>query len=246
MSKRTANNINSKYIIKTKKRYNNNFFFADKKYSENNKFKKIPFIFSKKGNNNNKVKRKRFPFGYENEQNYFNNNKNIKVYFFKNQINNLLLFIFLIFSNLLKEYSLTLLGIHSSNITIKIKESGMQKIFFEGSACYSTRPKFDFPDAVIINDEKLINISAKYNFERENNTIQLIWNESRDNWGCLFKNCDKITEIDFSQFDFSKGINGNMMFSGCKSLTSLNINDFGKVKIKDSGSFFVGLESLTS
>ena len=97
-----------------------------------------------------------------------------------------------------------------------------------------------------INDEIQNNISAQYNFTKEDNVIKLVWYESRENWGCLFKFCDKITEIDFSEFDFSKSIEGNMMFFRCKSLTSLNINDFGTVKLKDGGSFFREMISMTS
>ena len=109
--------------------------------------------------------------------------------------------------------------VYSSNITIKIKETGIQKIFFDGETCYSTRPKFPYPDEVYINDEIQNNISAKYNFTKEDNVIKLVWYESRENWGCLFKGCNKITEMDFSEFDFSKIIRGNMMFMFCKALT---------------------------
>ena len=106
--------------------------------------------------------------------------------------------------------------------------------------------KFSLPDKVIINNETQENILPLINFEKTNNIIQLIWNEPRENWGCLFHTCIDIVEIDFSQFNFSQSIKGNAMLYDCKSVTSININDFGKVKIKDGGSFFRGMESLTS
>ena len=151
-----------------------------------------------------------------------------------------MIIIFLIFYNLINEISLNI-NIHSSIITIKINETGSQNIYYDGTKCHSG--KFDPPDEIIINNEKQNSISAKYDFETTDNIIQLKWNEKRENWGCLFQNCIKIIEIDFSQFDFSQSIQGNSMFWGCTSITSLNINDFGKVKLKDAGSIFREMSS---
>ena len=173
-------------------------------------------------------------------------NQNRKIIFLNQKMNYLLIFILFIFNNLIREFKLTSADFHSSIITIKINKTGMQNILFEGEICYNTRPKFVFPDEVIINGVSQINISAKYNFERENNTIQLIWNESTENWGCLFKNCTNITEIDFSQFDFSQHIQGNMMLAELPSLTSVNLNCAGKLKFKDAGSIFLNMVSITS
>ena len=200
---------------------------------------------SSKRENINKTRKDKYQFGYRIDKKR-NKNEPAKLFLFNQKINNLLLIIIFIINNFIKEYQLKFAEVYSSNITIKIKETGIQKIFFDGETCYSTRPKFPYPDEVYINDEIQNNISAKYNFTREDNAIKLVWYESRENWGCLFKFCDKITEIDFSEFDFSKSIEGNMMFFRCKSLTSLNINDFGKVKLKDGGSFFREMISMTS
>ena len=172
-------------------------------------------------------------------------NKNGMVGEFCQKMINLIIFIFIIFITCFKECTLSMINFHSSNITIKIKESGMQNILFYGD-CYITSVKYDMPDEIYINNEKQIIISTKYDFERTDNTIKLVWYEARENWGCLFKGCNKITEMDFSEFDFSKIIRGNMMFMGCKALTSINMNDFGPVKLKDAGSFFRELISLTS
>ena len=159
--------------------------------------------------------------------------------------NYLIVIIFLFFQKLLKEFSKEEVNAHSSIITIKIKQSGLQNIFNDGNSCYRNK-MFALPDEVIINNVKQNNISAKYDFKGTDNTIQLKWNEDSDNWGCLFKNCININEIDFSQFNFSQDIQGNYMFCNCRSLTSININDFGKVKLKDAGSFFRNMASITS
>ena len=176
----------------------------------------------------------------------YNNNPNkiSKIIFNNKQKTNIIItLLFIIYINF-KEFSPTLINFHSSIITIKINETGTQNIFNGESGCFSD--KFDFPDEVIINNETLENILAQYNFERTDNNIQLIWYEPRENWGCLFKDCTSIIEIDFSQFDFSQSIRGNSMFWGCSSITSLNINDFGKVKFKNIGSIFRNMSSLKS
>ena len=158
--------------------------------------------------------------------------------------NHLMIIIFLFIHNILKGYSKDNIIVGSSIITIKINQTGIQNIFNGENECW--RDKFDPPDKVIINNIEQNDILAQYDLQQTNNTIQLVWNDARENWGCLFKDCSNINEIDFSQFDFNQKIKGNSMFFGCSSLTSLNINDFGKVKLLDAGSFFRGMTSLIS
>ena len=165
--------------------------------------------------------------------------------FWSNQ-NYLMIIFFLLFNNQINEFISDMAYFHSSIITIKINKSGIQSIYFTDANCYRGNHKFDLPDEIIINNIFSTVVLAQYNLEKEENTIQLKWNEPRENWDCLFLNCENITEIDFSQFDFSQNIYGNQMFSNCKSVTSLNINDFGIVKLKDAGSIFNGMKSLTS
>ena len=263
MGKRIVNNINLNYNQLTKNHHNRHFFFINENYSENNLKKEnkinkikqhtlimhdsIPSSFSKIENINN-VKEDEYQFEYQNEshKNMNNKNKSIKVSLLSQKMNNLMIIKIFIIIIFLKGCKLSSLYAHSSNITIKINETGMQKIFFGDPICYKTKPKFSFPDEVIINGEKQLNVTSQYNFTRADNIIKLVWYESGENWGCLFKFCDKITEIDFLQFDFSKRIQAQMLFYQCKSLTSLNINDFDKVRLTDAGSCFRDLTSLTS
>ena len=144
--------------------------------------------------NIDKVKKDKYQLGYQKKLNNKKRSKNkfIKIFLFNQKMNNSLLIIIFIINNFIKEYQLQFAEVYSSNITIKIKETGIQKIFFDGETCYSTRPKFPYPDEVYINDEIQNNISAQYNFTKEDNVIKLVWYESRENWGCLFKFCDKI------------------------------------------------------
>ena len=195
---------------------------------------------------NNNLMRNKVQFRYRNEICNCKNtmNKKIKVNLFNQKINNLIIIILFIFYNILKECTLKLDDFHSSIITIKINETGLQNIFYGESTCHENSKMFEFPDEVLINNEKQENISFQYYFKSSDNIIQLKWNKYTENWGCLFKNCINITEIDFSKFDFSQDIQGNMMFFNCKSVTSLNLNDFGKFKLKDAGSLFRGMISL--
>ena len=165
-------------------------------------------------------------------------------YFLKMKRNYPIIFFFLIFLSIIKINLQEKIKNHNSIITIKINQIGMQNIYFTGPECRNYR--FDLPDEVIINGKSETVVSGQYDLKSEENTIQLKWNNWKENWGCLFRDCSNIIEIDFSQFDFSQGIYGNKMFSNCILITSLNINDFGKVKLKDGGSFFRDMKSLTS
>ena len=239
--------MNEKYIKNNLKKNNNKHSFNDIKRNKMNNGKIISFLFNENGYNyNQKMNRIKLEVesGIYNGKN--NMNKIMKSNLINLKANNLIIFLLLVFVIILKECKLTMYAVHSSIITIKINETGWQNIFYGESQCIEDRPKFDLPDEVFINDEKLENIEYQYNFETTDNIIQLIWNNPGENWGCLFKNCINIIEIDFSQFDFSKLIQANSMFHNCKSLTSLNINDFGKVKLKDAGSIFRGMTSLIS
>ena len=161
------------------------------------------------------------------------------------KINYIMIFVFIIFHNILKACLQTKVINYYSIITIKIKKSGRRNILFGGDNC-DRGELFSRPDEVIINKAKQYCIETQYYFEGTNNVIQLKWNEKTENWGCLFKFCNDIDEIDFSQFDFSQKIRGNKMLFGCSSITSLNINYFDKVKLIDAGSFFRQMSSLTS
>ena len=246
MSMVIYNNINFEFNKLFKKFFKKYSFIKSEKKTETkvyNKLKNVNYkcirksIKYKKGN--------RIQNNSKNEI-YYNSNKSFNNFTKINFLNvtcNFIMIILFIFYNIFEECSLTLINFYSSIITIKINETGMQNILYEGN-CY--RDKFDFPDEIIINNETQTNISAQYNFVTTDNIIQLIWHEPRENWGCLFQDCINIIEIDFSQFNFSQRIHGNMMFYNCKSLTSLNLNDFGKVKLLDAGSIFRYMKSLIS
>ena len=184
--------------------------------------------YFEEGENSNKIKEINSLLRYKNEA-------NCKIKINKYRISNyhilmpiyLYIILFLYFQSLLKEYKQENANFQSSIITIKIKQSGIQNIFYGGNECFRNS-LFSPPDEVITNNVKQNSVTSQYDFTGTDNIIQLKWNNYLENWGCLFQNCINIDEIDFSQFDFSQKINGNSMFFGCKSITTLNLNDLVK------------------
>jgi surface protein len=136
--------------------------------------------------------------------------------------------------------------LYSSSITIKIKGTGQQRIFY-GATCSWGTPGYSAksPDEVYINNEKK-EVNYMQDFIKEENIVKLIWNEAQGKCNCLFMSCSSIIDIDFSNFDFSQDLYANGMFSYCTSLTSINFNGFGKIKLKDGGSMFRDCKSLIS
>ena len=123
-----------------------------------------------------------------------------------------------------------------SYITIKINKTGVHSIF---------HPDGPVPDEVYINNIKQENINNKYNFNKTENIIKLIWNNKIQNCNKLFLYCNNITYINLTQFDFSLGITAFCMFYSCKSLTEL-IFPSSVIKITDAGAMFAECKSLTS
>ena len=91
-------------------------------------------------------------------------------------------------------------------IILKIKENNNNKLF---GKLFS-----NYPDDIKINGEIVKN--ETYIFNKENNIVELKWNNGINNCGCMFDGNTYITEINLSNFDTSKVTNMNMMFSGCR------------------------------
>ena len=133
-----------------------------------------------------------------------------------------------------------------SNITIKIRGSGTQSIFYGGNSCEEGRI-FTKPDEIYINDIRQTNLSYKYDLSQMVNTIKFVWKNSINNCNCLFKDCKNITYIDFNEFDFFEGLVANGMFYNYEKLISLNLHDYsGKIKILGITNMFTNCLSLTS
>ena len=79
----------------------------------------------------------------------------------------------------------------------------------------------------------------RYNFnDSENITILIKWNNTIDNAESMFRDCDKIIEIDLSNFDTSQVTLMIKMFYNCSSLISLNLNNFNTSQVKNMNEMF--------
>ena len=109
-----------------------------------------------------------------------------------------------------------------SKIMIKINTSGEQIQIFSSSI-------FKNPNSVKINNNEPITINSKtrnkFDLTEKSNIIELTWNTALTNCQKMFYNCDKIEEVDLSQF-IGKGVTKyNSIFEDCISLTSVNLSN---------------------
>ena len=224
-------------IIKTSKR-------RKEKISQELSLKNNNNILDDKTNDNIGAYKKSNTFSNKNilKRKIIFNNIKLKYIFSNNKINYFIkmFLIFFISSGQRTIYS------NNTNITIKIRGSGMQNIFYGGNSCEGGTI-FTKPNEVYINDIKQTNVSDKYNLSKNENNVTLLWKNTNNNCKCLFKDCKNITNIDFTQFDFSQGLIANGMFYNCESLTSLNLHDYsGKIKVEGISNIFTNCFSLTS
>ena len=92
-------------------------------------------------------------------------------------------------------------------------------------------------------------ISYRYYFDDSENsthTFKLVWYNKINSTRNMFYMCDKIIEIDFSNFDTSQVTDMGMMFACCSSLISLNISNFNTTLVTNMAYMFNGFESLIS
>ena len=121
----------------------------------------------------------------------------------------------------------------SSFINLKTKGSGNIKIFSNNNGVIG-------PNNVSINniDSELKNIYHFNNQENDINNIILIWDNPPSSTNNLFNGCNKIIEIDLSNFDSSNVINMENMFYGCSSLTSVNLSNFDTSQVNNMNLMF--------
>ena len=99
-------------------------------------------------------------------------------------------------------------------VTLKVSQSGIQKIFSDDNN------QFSKPNEIWIEDiRRSLNNSYDLN---PLNIVNLIWTEDISNCAYMFKGCDSISEINFTNFDATKCISLYDMFKGCILLMSLD------------------------
>ena len=99
---------------------------------------------------------------------------------------------------------------------------------------------------VQLNDNST-NISYQYDLncsENQTNTFKITFNKTLNSTSQMFSGCDKIIEIDFSNFDSSNITEMNDMFLNCSSLISLDLSNLNIAGNKINASIFRGCERL--
>ena len=128
--------------------------------------------------------------------------------------------------------------LHQSKIILKTKEATKIKIlsdkFFKNFK----------PSSVIINGFTKT-ITNEYDYTSESTTI-ITWDISISSTKEMFEFCDKIIEIDLSNFDTSQVTDMNAMFFHCRELISLNLLNFDTSHVTDIGYMFSSCWKLTN
>ena len=111
-----------------------------------------------------------------------------------------------------------LIGANFSNIIkLKINGTGYNYILNTDKDYFR---EDNYPNIININEKQYFNVSNNYYFDKDDNFVELIWNNSIDECSGMFYGCSNITEIDLSNFDTSNDIDMSFMFSGCSQLSS--------------------------
>ena len=155
-------------------------------------------------------------------KNEYNIKKQIKSHNF-NFINNIIQLIYIIVIieyTILKNIYVTpktnkkMINYYYSVIKIKINEIGYANIY---------NPSFTPPSKIIINGEEIFPVTYEYQFDKLNNTIELIWNNKLSSISRMFSGCSDISEIDLSGIDMTEVTCMCNMFYGCTKLKYINM-----------------------
>ena len=180
-------------------------------------------------NDNNKIKLNKKAIKFKSSINQ--NNKNNVIFIF------LITFILLINKILCESY-----------IILKINKSGTRNIFFhwgiEDIENLCSGVSMHKPTLMIINGKTIEIPVGIYSFVEKNNTIKLVYDDSKESYQCLFYRCSDIDEIDASHLITSNVKNMLNMFSSCTSLTSLDISNFNTEKVTSMNGMFYYCSNL--
>ena len=165
---------------------------------------------------------------------YFNTKDSAKINclkYIKNNIDYIRIFIikFLIIINFYKQSKSNGLFFHDSKITLKINAEHNNDYYILGKDFQG----INHLKEVYINDKKQNSIKNIYSLNQGDNNVTLIFDDNITNCEYLFLGCDKITEIELSEFDTSQVTNMRSIFERCSSLTSLYLSNFNTSQVTD-------------
>ena len=156
------------------------------------------------------------------------------IYTFKNNFRkyNTLIYMIVSFMNLyviISEYNKENIIFKSSEVILKVNETGNIKLFsneflkqYKNFEIYINDTLTNITKNEYYVDDTYLNYSQKLQYF---NFVKIIWNDTITTTKNMFENCDKIIEIDLSNFDASNVNEMNRMFYGCSSLESLNLTN---------------------
>ena len=170
--------------------------------------------------------------------------KNISFSNISNIIKINLNFLIIIIFPFISSFSLNNLNNYYSEITLKLKGKGIQKII----NCQNTNA----PDKVYLNNEKIDfskdghYISINIEEEKEENIIMLIWESNINSLYATFQKISNITEVDLSKIN-TQVDNLADLFRKCTSLKKVNLSNLDTIKVTNMGHMFsqcISLESI--
>ena len=133
---------------------------------------------------------------------------------------------------------------YESKITLQIKGSGDKMLF----GCETDHIFFstNYPTKVKINGNLKQPQNYKWNLDKFDNVVELIWDYKINDCRNMFYGHKDITEINFINFDVSEVTDMSFMFAECSSLTSLKLSIFDTSKVANMLFMFKGCSALTS
>ena len=140
------------------------------------------------------------------------------------------------------EFNLKYTQLQSSEITLKLKNLGINKIFSD--EFFDGFKQFE----VYINGNIQKETKKEYNLINENeiNNIKIIFKENLLSANKMFYNLDSLIEINLSNFDTSYITTMKDMFYGCTTLNSIDVSNINTHSVLDMSSMFSGCASLKS
>ena len=153
---------------------------------------------------------------------------------------NYLLLIFVI-ANISKPFYGKINFYKNSIVTLKVSGNGVQKVFYD-KICDIP---FTKPNKIYIDNNAEASVQSSYELTSEN-IIKLEWTETITISRCMFKDCDTIVEMNFSDFDTSLCIDMLGMFRNCTSLIKLDLSQFDTKSVTQMSDMFWNCKSLIS
>ena len=124
-----------------------------------------------------------------------------------------------------------------SYITLKVNTTGEVTIFNGDNRLIP-------PNEVYINGINMTKFKKTYNITQLETEIKLVWKRNINSTVYMFCLCQKIIEIDLSNFDASLVTSMNHMFDGCYNLISLNLSNLNTSGVIKMGFMFYHCSSL--